>query len=837
MFDDSKQKVDVSVNSGVFAALDDNISMSLDEYGFYRYKNLEKLNKANKQKLTEIDMMSDVSLDEDQLGMKLFSDIKNIKHDKNIGYYLDLYAGFVVEGSYRKNGSSGGLGTWVLQELLDRKEVDYVIHVRETGNKNNILFEYTISSEKTKVSKGAKSRYYPMQLADVLKTIKENPGKYAIVGIPEFINEIRLLSEHIPLYKERIKYTVGLVCGHQKSTKYVEMMLWQQGIDIKDVEKVNFRKKRDEGSAIEYLTEVKFKNPKNKKVAFTQQENFAGHWGHGFFKAPFSDYTDNAFNELADITLGDAWVEPYIQDPAGTNIVIVRNNKINELIKKATREGRLNLDKVDKMTIKKSQEGLIRHTQDELFYRINRLSKQGLKAPAKRKKFEKDVPKNRQRIQDVRLQLANDSHALYRKAKEMDDFDYFQIQIQPLIDKYNNAYERYYRYNNKSPLYYHLDEVRKKAKVRTRIKSIKPSLIKAKEDLHLRTRARRVVASYKNKKYDGLIVTLSGVYNYGNIMQKYALQKFLEDNKFKFNVLVLPHYYDQEEVIYKNTLKFQDKYIKTVVYNGININGYKNYIVGSDQVWKGWEGFWHFFSPYWLEFAEKDNTTNRISYAASFGANNLKEARIKDDYLEKIKLLINKFNSISVREDSGVKLANDLAGRDKEVEVVLDPTFLLNKEDYSKLIDDYYDKESFSLNTFSYILDMSMDKKNFIKKYSKNKIDNKIINPVEGEEMKPVEEWLGGFRDSDLVITDSFHGMVFSIINNTDFIVIANKERGLDRFTTVLERLNLMDRLLFEEDLKSNKTIEFKEIDWQKINNNLSYFKKRNGDWLLNRIK
>jgi coenzyme F420-reducing hydrogenase beta subunit len=83
--------------------------MELDEYGEYRYvgESIKSLN------LTTLSAMSDDSPDESVVSKGLFEKTPSIKHDNVIGHYLDLYAGYVAEGEYRKNGSSGGFGTWI----------------------------------------------------------------------------------------------------------------------------------------------------------------------------------------------------------------------------------------------------------------------------------------------------------------------------------------------------------------------------------------------------------------------------------------------------------------------------------------------------------------------------------------------------------------------------------------------------------------------------------------------------------------------------------------------------------------------------------------------------
>ena len=95
----------------------------------------------------------------------------------------------------------------------------------------------------------------------------------------------------------------------------------------------------------------------------------------------------------------------------------------------------------------------------------------------------------------------------------------------------------------------------------------------------------------------------------------------------------------------------------------------------------------------------------------------------------------------------------------------------------------------------------------------------------------PVEEWINGFMSADYIITDSFHGTLFSIIFNKKFISIGNKRRGLSRFTSILKQLDLEDRLLLSvEDFKPE--ILNKDIDWNLVNSKLSIAKENSLDFL-----
>src|SRR5699024_6308012 len=129
----------------------------------------------------------------------------------------------------------------------------FVIHVKKNVNKeNDLLFKYEISSSIEEVQQGAKTKYYPVELSEVIKKVKETPGRYAIIGIPSFIYAVRLLTIQDKILDDRIKYTIGLVCGHQKSTKFSEFMAWQVGIEPGNLIDIDFRHKLPDKPANQY---------------------------------------------------------------------------------------------------------------------------------------------------------------------------------------------------------------------------------------------------------------------------------------------------------------------------------------------------------------------------------------------------------------------------------------------------------------------------------------------------------------------------------------------------------------------------------------------------------
>ena len=429
------------VQSGVYGAVNEKITTSLNKYGQYE-ADISKLNKDELDELSRISAMINSDLNETVLGKKLFSKTKGIKYDKTLGYFTDLYAGHVAVGDYRANASSGGIATWLLEKLLEKKLIDGVIHVIPTDpKKEGVLFKYAISKTPKEIRFGAKSRYYPGDLSEVLKTAKKNGGKYAITGIPSFITELRLLAEYDAEFKSVIAFTIGLICGHQKSTKYAEALAWQHGIEPGNLMAIDFRKKVNGAPANRYISEFTGKiDGEIKTIVKGQDELFVSNWGQGMFKSKLSDFTDDAFNELADISLGDAWLPEYIKDSKGNNVVIVRNNVIKSILEDGLSSKELELDTLSSEKVIGSQSGLVRHNQGELPYRLAKKDKTGLWRPIKRVSASNKLSSSRKYIQDIREEISDKSHINYYEATQKNNWLYFEKEMKALRTKYSLAY-------------------------------------------------------------------------------------------------------------------------------------------------------------------------------------------------------------------------------------------------------------------------------------------------------------------------------------------------------------------------------------------------------------
>lgn len=359
------------------------------------------------------------------------------------------------------------------------------------------------------------------------------------------------------------------------------------------------------------------------------------------------------------------------------------------------------------------------------------------------------------------------------------------------------------------------------------------------------------------------ILTLPLHSNYGGIIQNYALQTVLEKMghevytinlnkpKAKINlakapliiskrlikkilgrkdgIIFLERKRNKDELVIK---KYLNRFINNKIHltepfylkkdlQRINHMGFDSIIVGSDQVWRIPYAYPD-IQTYFLDFVKNKNIL-KIAYSASFGTDKIEfsEAQIKE-----CGKLIKDFKRISVREDSALDLINNKYKWECKYKPIqtLDPTMLLTKEEYINLSSDYQNKLDGEL--FYYILDMTEDKKKVLDQMSKDlgykpftvkSISNNWFDDVQKQIVPPIELWLQAFNKAKYIFTDSFHGCVFSIIFNKDFVAYGNKERGLSRFDSLIRMFNIKDRFIYKYEDYSSSLIQ-NLINWNNIN-------------------
>ena len=391
---------------------------------------------------TRVCPFSSVAATEDDLARDLFE--PNAAYDAQLGYHRAVYAGYVIEGDFRARGSSGGFGKWFLYELLRRGLVDAVVQVMEhvPDEADGALYTFSVFREPDEVLRGARSVYYPVEMSQALAYIREHPGRYAVTGIPCFMKAVRLLQREEPLFEERIRFGIGIICGHLKSARYADMIGWQLGIPPGELGRIDFRAKlpgttaKQKGIVVGSRRE-NLPDPEPQIV----QNLFGTDYNHGFFQYKACDFCDDVVGETADISVGDAWLPEYIPDGRGTSLIIPRNPLLHEMLETAASEGRVHLDQITVEQAVASQIGGFRQRREGLAYRLKLADEAGVWRPPKRvKPSERHISRRRKAIYRMRTSLAKRSHEVFKQALAADDFEVFRGEMGALLDQYRQLY-------------------------------------------------------------------------------------------------------------------------------------------------------------------------------------------------------------------------------------------------------------------------------------------------------------------------------------------------------------------------------------------------------------
>lgn len=373
------------------------------------------------------------------------------------------------------------------------------------------------------------------------------------------------------------------------------------------------------------------------------------------------------------------------------------------------------------------------------------------------------------------------------------------------------------------------------------------------------------------------IVTLPLHTNYGGLLQAYALKSCLEDLGHDVTVLdredkmpgpgglkaplvygnrILkrllkgdgaPEVFREKRfrkelpVVGRNTSAFVDRYIAPRLlksFRQVGKDEYDAFVVGSDQVWR--PRYFPGVEDAFLAFANGWDV-RRIAYAASFGTD---ELEYESELLERCTKLLDKFDAVSVREASGLRMCSEWFDYDKAVHV-LDPVMLLDADRYRKIasVSTSHDAKG---KVLTYILDKNPQKQtviDFISRVSGMDVCDVSVRPydrdlpLEERVVPPVGQWLSGFDDADFVVTDSFHGCVLSIMMHKRFIAVGNSSRGMARLQSLMDMFGLDMRLVHGIDPDDDGEFFLTDPDWDHVDAVLTGRREECIDFLKNNLK
>lgn len=369
------------------------------------------------------------SKNEDQLAINIFSD--NLKHDTNLGFYSNVYSAHINNDQLRLNSASGGITTWLLEQLLIEDKVDYIINVKPNKDSEK-LFDFQIADSIEKVREGAGSAYYPVEMSEVINKVLNQEGRYAIVALPCFLKAIELAKEKNKKLRNRIIYSVGLVCGQLKNKKFTEYISKLSGVKEK-VSKVSYRNNSGDQPANNFY----FNFNKNKQIYWS--DGIGKSWGNRWFTYNSCSFCDDTFAELADVTLMDAWLPEFTSDYKGNNLLVVRNKEIYDILSIGKNNNEIKLDNIDAEKVIESQQGVIDVKRKKLSYRLALAEENDDFIPKKRVEASKNIDFFSKKEVEYKDRMQRKSKKQWNKFKNDEiSFDEFETEMDEIFNRLYN---------------------------------------------------------------------------------------------------------------------------------------------------------------------------------------------------------------------------------------------------------------------------------------------------------------------------------------------------------------------------------------------------------------
>jgi hypothetical protein len=356
--------------------------------------------------------------------------------------------------------------------------------------------------------------------------------------------------------------------------------------------------------------------------------------------------------------------------------------------------------------------------------------------------------------------------------------------------------------------------------------------------------------------------------NYGAVLQAAALQEFLRLHGFDTeNINLIPKPNKNRYRVFLGSVKkkllyfirpskhfmagnsevfddFRSKWILSSVkeYNTLSelsfaeLN-YHAYVVGSDQVWRPVYTD-DLTEAYFLSFVS--DKKKKISYAASFGVDYWEQ---KDNHYltNKLRILLERFDAISVREYQGVDICRDIFK--VNAQHVLDPTLLVGRDLFDSIIaQDKVDKQEQNIVYYKLDRDEEFDESLMFLEREFGCISENIYyyEALIGNKKKylynSVPVWLAKIRDARLVVTDSYHCVCFAILFEKPFLYYPNQERGVARVVSLLSVLDINTKVIVSNNFDIETSVNYIKPDYDKVNSLLAKNRKISKKFLIGSI-
>lgn len=269
---------------------------------------------------------------EDEISAAYFS---NCEHAPGVGSFRRTFAAAATDTAVRLGGSSGGVCTVFLREVLSSGKADAALVASGPGVD---VASYVVCRDERDVAAHAGSRYVPLCLTDCLAQLAHTDERFVVVAVPCVAKAVRLLCGVTPALAGRVVGVVGLACGQTKRPDFWRFIGQRAGLDPDRTRVAHYRVKREGRPASDFAVKLESYDLEGKgtSVVLDWLEDVAGFWSHKWFSMRACLFCDDMTAECADVGLMDAWLPRFSSDWRGTSIVVSRSDFAEDILSRVS---------------------------------------------------------------------------------------------------------------------------------------------------------------------------------------------------------------------------------------------------------------------------------------------------------------------------------------------------------------------------------------------------------------------------------------------------------------------------------------------------------------------
>lgn len=316
------------------------------------------------------------SLDMEKLNSQVFG---RQPTDACVGVFLKCYVGHSNDREVSSVCSSGGVVDELLIYALESGMIDGAVVARMKKD-NPLDTEPFVARTREDVLSASRSKYCPVATGVVLERLRREEGRFAVVGLPCHIHGIRKAESVVPGLREKIVLHVGLFCGHTVSYDGTDFLLEKLRVRREEVTRLDYR-----GKGWPDAMRVHLKNGRKLSLRFNRDWNAYWNVFSPFFFTPFRCLMcPDQFNELADVSVGDAWLKELKHYGRGESIIVTRTRIAEDSLAQLRKDGRVTVSRLSVGKVKESQDFSVNFKKNHFSTRLGLFAKLGHSVPVVR---------------------------------------------------------------------------------------------------------------------------------------------------------------------------------------------------------------------------------------------------------------------------------------------------------------------------------------------------------------------------------------------------------------------------------------------------------------------